>query len=52
MPSKYTPELKQRAIDLVLHGQADPHTSRGAISCIAGELGMSTETLPRLGPRS
>lgn len=45
MPSKYTSELKQRAIGLVLHAQADLHTSRGAISRIAGELGMSKETL-------
>lgn len=45
MPSKYAPELKQRAIRLVLHAQADPHTSRGATSRIADELGMSKETL-------
>lgn len=45
MPSKYTPELKQRTIGLVLHAQADPHTSRGAISRIADGLGMSKETL-------
>ncbi|SDS10211.1 transposase [Corynebacterium timonense] len=45
MPSKYTPELRQRAIELVLHAQADPATSRGAISRIAVELGMSKETL-------
>ena len=35
MPSKYTFELKQRAIELVLHAQAEPHTSRGAITRIA-----------------
>ncbi|WKD58360.1 Transposase [Corynebacterium capitovis DSM 44611] len=45
MPSKYTPELKQRAIELVLHAQAAPRTSRGAITRIASELGMSKETL-------
>jgi len=45
MPSKYTPELKQRAIELVLHAQASPDTARGAITRIAGELGLSKETL-------
>jgi len=45
MPSKYTPELKQRAIELVLHAQADPDTARGAVTRIAGELGLSKETL-------
>ena len=45
MPSKYTPELKQRAIELVLHAQANPDTARGAITRIAGELGLSKETL-------
>ena len=45
MPSKYTPELKQRAVELVLHAQANPDTARGAITRIAGELGLSKETL-------
>ena len=45
MPVKYTPELKQRAIELVLHAQADPDTARGAVTRIAGELGVSKETL-------
>ena len=45
MPSKYTPELKQRAIELVLHAQASPDTARGAITRVAGELGLSKETL-------
>ncbi|WP_155860854.1 hypothetical protein [Corynebacterium timonense] len=52
MPSKYTPELRQRAIELVLHAQADPDTSRGAISRIAVELGISQGNSARLGPRS
>ena len=45
MPVKYTPELKLRAIELVLHAQADPSTARGAITRIAEELGVSKETL-------
>ncbi|WP_155861290.1 transposase [Corynebacterium doosanense] len=45
MPVKYTPELKQRAIELVLHAQADPDTARGAVTRIAAELGVSKETL-------
>jgi transposase-like protein len=45
MPSKYTPELKTRAIELVLHAQADPDTARGAVSRIADDLNLSRETL-------
>ena len=45
MPVKYTPELKLRAIELVLHAQADPATARGVITRIAEELGVSKETL-------
>ena len=45
MPVKYTPELKQRAIELVLHAQSDPVTARGAVTCIADELGVSKESL-------
>ncbi|MGO3647961.1 MAG: transposase [Candidatus Corynebacterium faecigallinarum] len=45
MPSKYTPELKARAIELVLHAQGDPDTARGAVSRIADELNISRETL-------
>lgn len=42
---KYTPELKQRAVEIVLHAQTNPDTARGAITRIAGELGLSKETL-------
>lgn len=45
MPVKYTPELKLRAIEIVLLAQADPATARGAITRIAEELGVSKETL-------
>ena len=45
MPIKYTDELKTRAIDLVLHAQSNPETSNGAITRVAKELGLSSETL-------
>lgn len=45
MPVKYTDELKQRAVELVLHAQADPDTAHGAITRIAKELDISKETL-------
>ncbi|BAC17073.1 transposase [Corynebacterium efficiens YS-314] len=45
MPVKYTDELKQRAVELVIHAQADPDTAYGAVARIAGELGLSKETL-------
>lgn len=45
MPLKYTPELKQRAVELVLHAQADPATAHGAVTLIAAELGVSKESL-------
>lgn len=45
LPIKYTDELKTRAIELVLHAQANPDTSNGAITRVANELGLSSETL-------
>ncbi|MBM7767902.1 transposase [Glutamicibacter nicotianae] len=45
MPIKYTDELKTRAIELVLHAQSNPDTSNGAITRVAKELGLSSETL-------
>ncbi|MER8026881.1 hypothetical protein SLW73_17095 [Glutamicibacter protophormiae] len=45
MPIKYTDELKTRAVDLVIHAQADPSTANGAIRRVAKELGVSSETL-------
>lgn len=42
---KYTDELKARAVDLVLHALSDPDTARGAVSRVAGELGVNKETL-------
>jgi transposase len=45
MPVKYTDELKQRAVELVIHTQADPDTAHGAVTRIANELGVSKEAL-------
>ena len=45
VPVKYSDEIKARAIELVLHAQADPATANGAITRIASELGLSKETL-------
>ena len=45
MPVKYTDELKTRAVELVIHAQADPDTANGAITRVANELGLSKETL-------
>ena len=45
MPVKYTDEMKSRAVELVLHAQADPATATGAVRRVASELGMSKETL-------
>src|SRR5699024_4240443 len=32
LPVKYTEELKARAVELVIHAQADPNTTNGAIN--------------------
>ncbi|NNV08135.1 hypothetical protein ETC03_17905 [Geobacillus sp. MMMUD3] len=45
LPVKYTDELKARAVELVIHAQADPETANGAITRVAKELGLSKETL-------
>ena len=45
MPIKYTDELKQRAVELVLHAQANPDTAHGAVRRVADELGVSKEAL-------
>ena len=45
MPVKYTDELKARAVELVMHAQADPDSANGAITRVANELGLSKETL-------
>jgi len=41
-PSKYTPELRERAVRMVMESRADyPHES-AAIKSIAGKLGITT----------
>ena len=45
LPVKYTDELEARAVELVIHAQADPDTANGAITRVANELGLSKETL-------
>ena len=45
MPVKYTDELRARAVELVIHAQADPATANGSITRVAKELGLSKETL-------
>ena len=45
MPVKCSDELKARAVDLVLHAQADKDSAHGAITRVANELGLSKETL-------
>jgi len=45
MPVKYTDELKARAVELVIHAQADPNTANGTIARVAKELGVSKEAL-------
>ena len=45
MPIKYTDELKQRAVELVIHAQANPDTAHGAVRRVADELGVSKEAL-------
>lgn len=45
MPIKYTNELKQRAVELVIHAQANPDTAHGAVRRVADELGVSKEAL-------
>lgn len=45
MPVRYIDEMRSRAVEFVLHAQADPATSPGAVRRVASELGMSKETL-------
>ncbi|MCO1340325.1 transposase [Kocuria polaris] len=45
MPVKYSDEMKARAVELVLHAQADPATAEGAVTRVAKELGINRETM-------
>ena len=43
-PVKYSPEVRERAVRLVLEHQ-DGHSSQWAIESIAGKIGCTAETL-------
>ena len=44
-PRKYGDELRERATRMAVDARRDPATRSGAISRIAGQLGMHPETL-------
>lgn len=45
MPEKYTDDVKKRAVELVLLAQSNPDTSYGAITRIAAQFDVKTDTL-------
>ena len=44
-PRKYLDELRARAVRMVVDARRDPATRSGAITRIAGQLGINPETL-------
>lgn len=44
-PRKYPDELRERAVRMVVDARRDPATRPGAITRIAGQLGINAETL-------
>jgi transposase len=44
-PTKYSEELRDRAVRMVLDARRDPATSRGAIRRIAEQLGVHPEAM-------
>jgi transposase len=44
-PSRYSPELKERAVRMVFEHQHEHESQWAAISSIAGKVGCTTETL-------
>ncbi|GAC82114.1 transposase [Gordonia malaquae] len=44
-PSKYSPELRDRATRMAIDARKDPGTAPGAIARIAGQLDIHPETL-------
>lgn len=45
MPKKYTDDVKKRAVELVLLAQSNPDTSYRAITRIAAQFDVKTDTL-------
>ena len=43
--SRYSPEVRQRAVRMVMEHQGEYETQWAAITSIAGKIGCSTETL-------
>ena len=44
-PSRFAPEVRERAIRMVLEHQGDHESQWAAIASIAGKIGCSAETL-------
>ena len=44
-PSRYSPEVRQRAVRMVLEHQGEHESQWAAISSIAGKIGCTAETL-------
>jgi transposase len=47
LQKRYSPEVRERAVRLVLEHQGEYDTQWGAISSIAGKIGCTTEALRR-----
>ena len=46
-PSKFSPELQERAVRMVLEGQGEHDSQWAAIRSVAGKMGCTPETLRR-----